>query len=70
MRFSRKAFAISFLLCFSACTFEPAEIEAELRTLKVFPKYFCSGQTALFMFEGFLVDEVSIYKRDQSQCYI
>lgn len=66
MKIATRAFTIPLLVCLSACTFDPVEIEAELRTLTVFPKYFCSGQTALFSFEGFLVDEVNIYKRDQS----
>lgn len=50
------------LMLIAACTYNPVEFQAELDSLSVFPKYFCSGQTVLISFEGKFADKVQINK--------
>lgn len=57
---------VLMLILIVACEYHPVEFQAELDSLSVFPKYFCSGQTALIQFEGKFADKVIILKSDRT----
>lgn len=54
------------VLFISGCAYTPQQLEAELNSLEASPKYYCSGESLHFTYEGLAVDKVTIKKNDGS----